>query len=293
MAAPVALPSEHYRETALADWLELSALLADDGNASHGDLQRALNRMGSEQAEESCRNVMTELRHRVQDAGGRYPFRFSGSLLSIQEDWSAFTPYVFCLLLSFCDDKAKQIADIHHTRLFESLCCAAARDYIGGKVVRFGAPREELPAGFVDALEEIKKLVIEWPVPPCRASLNRQDDGLDLVAWKPFPDLRVGKLILFGHCASGHDWEDKILELIPDRFCSSWLGGEQSPVVKTFFIPHRVELEHWERLVTKARLFFDRCRIAATINPDDMDSRLRKSCLKWCKAVLRRLGRRR
>jgi hypothetical protein len=231
---------------------------------------------------------MTELHRRVAATPGNYPFTFSGTLLRTRDDWGDYTPYIFCLLLSYCGEKTKNIKGLDHERMFEELSCLAARNYIGGEVVRFGSPRKELPSGFREALTIVCGKVKEW-TPVTGKTLHRQDGGLDLIAWKHFPDEQIGKIILFGHCASGAGWNSKINELQPNDFCTLWLGGDRSPVVKSFFIPYRLSPEMFADRAVSAKLFFDRCRIAHCVPSGEFVARTKKLCLQWCRQVLKRV----
>ena len=284
--ANIPLPSDITDPIVLADWLELLAMMSDDGNSSHGDLQRVLNRLGTSDVNGMCTDVMGELNRRSMAAGGNYPFTFSGTLLRTKGDWRLFTPYVFCLLLSYCDDKKKKVPGSKHEVMFEQLSCLAAKRYLGGEAVRFGSPRESLPKGFRDALAHVCGVVNEWSFAGIGRTLGAKDGGLDLVAWKHFPDRQIGKLILFGHCASGTNWNDKINELQPDDFCSRWLGGDKSPVVKSFFIPHRLSTDIFSDWAISAKLFFDRCRIAFCVSNDDFCSVTSNANIQWCEKVL-------
>jgi hypothetical protein len=286
----VSLPSDLSDPIILADWLEVLALTANDGNSSHGDLERGLNRLAMDDRDSLCRDAMNELNLRVSSAVDSYPFTFSGTLLQVKQDWRRFTPYVFCLLLSYAEDSKKKVKGIKHTVIFEQLSCMAAKNYIGGEVLRFGAPRKELPSSFRDALSAICAKVEEWSSSSTASTIHKQDGGLDLIAWKRFPDRRIGKLILFGHCASGQDWDGKINELQPGDFCSEWLAGEKSPIVKTFFVPHRLSDEIWAHRAISAKLFFDRCRIAHWVKNDEFCDGTEQENLKWCETVLERLS---
>ncbi len=289
MSNGIVLPSDLTDPIMLADWLELIALSSADGNSSHGDLERVLNRLGVEDKDSLCRDTVSELSRRGSATGDNYPFSFSGTLLALKGNWREYIPYVFCLLLSSADEKMKKTKGIKHEVIFENLSCLAARNYIGGDVVRFGAPRKDLPSSFREALSKLCEKVGEWSHSRTAKTLHAQDDGLDLVAWKRFPDHRMGKLILFGHCASGHNWQDKINELQPSDFCSKWLGGDKSPIVKTFFIPHLLSRDVWDNRAISAKLFFDRCRIAHSVKSDEFCAYTNNESLKWCEKVLPRL----
>jgi hypothetical protein len=289
MPGSIVLPSDTTSPIILADWLELLALTADDGNSSHGDLQRALNRLGAENVDTVCTDTMRELNRRVTAAGGNYPFIFSGTLLKSKGDWRSFIPYVFCLLLSYCDDSKKKVRGLRHEVMFEHLSCLAAKRYIDGEALRFGSPRDTLPGSFWEALMQVCGKVGEWSCAGVGRTLRKKDGGLDLVAWKHFPDCQIGKLILFGHCASGQNWDEKINELQPNDFCSRWLSGDRSPIVKSFFIPHRLSPELFEDRAISAKLFFDRCRIAYWVPNDEFGQITGRASVQWCEQLLEKV----
>ena len=99
---------------------------------------------------------------------------------------------------------------------------------------------------------------------PSETLRDQMDAKLDVVAWKDFADGRPGKLILFGQCATGDDWRDKIGELpATAKWCDSWLV--RVPVVdplRVFFVPHRIPAKRWDHANRYGGVFFDRCRIA-------------------------------
>jgi len=289
MAGNIPLPSNITDPILLADWLELLAITSDDGNSSHGDLYQELNRLGVDNLDSICTASMLELNKRVVASGSNYPFTFSGTLLRVKNDWHSFTPYTFCLLLSYCDDRTKKVKGFRHEVMFEHLSCLAAKRYLGGEVLRFGSPRDTLPRGFRDALMNICTAVGEWSFIRGVRWLRNQDDGLDLVAWKHFPDHQIGKLILFGHCASGDNWDGKINELQPNDFCSKWLGGDKSPIVKAFFIPHRLSPDVFEDRAISAKLFFDRCRITYWVPNDEFCQITENKSVRWCENLLDRV----
>ena len=291
MASNFSLPSDLTDQISLADWLELLALRSPDNNASHGDLERELNRAGVDNSESICSLTLGELNQRVIAAGNNYPFTFSGSLLKVKNDWRSFTPYIFCLLLSYCEDAKKKVSKLNHEVMFEHLSCLAAKKYIDGEALRFGSPRADdpLPSAFLAAMTNVCGTVGEWSCTRTSNSLRKKDGGLDLIAWKPFPDRQIGKLVLFGHCASGNNWNSKINELQPNDFCSKWLGGDRSPIVKSFFIPHRVTAEIFEDRAISAKLFFDRCRIALWAVNDEFCQTTQNGNIRWCEKILKRI----
>lgn len=260
----------------LADWLELSAIISPDHNTSRGDLESVLRRSSFAELhdgsaiEEKIIEVFDELDQRSKATLEAYPFELSyrGVLQLKSDNWQNFPAYIFCLCLSYFGTDHNE-----PRRLFEQVSCLAAKSYLQGSVVGFGFPRTELPSSFSDAVTEICRLMGEGETYRDQPSLNRKDDTLDLVAWKDFSDKRPSKLLMFGQCASGLDWEGKLSELQPRTFCDNWMQETLvSPEpLKSFFIPHRVERSKWKFVARKSGVFFDRCRVAFWAHREEAD----------------------
>jgi hypothetical protein len=124
-----------------------------------------------------------------------------------------------------------------------------------------------------------------------QSTFQRKDDKVDLVAWKVFRDRRTSKLVMFGQCASGNNWKDKFAELQADEFWAQWMqDGKISPLIRSFYVPHRIDNAQWDYTARRTGLLFDRCRIAywAASAPEiQKDSRY----LRWSKSFLSIRGR--
>jgi hypothetical protein len=267
------LPSSPTQSVALADWLELVALTADDGNASAGDLGAALTAAGFydstiDALEVKLLAVFSELERRVKAGADAYPFAVlpDGVIKARDDAWQACSSYLFCLALSMFGNEP--VGGVFPARAFEVLCRYVAATFVNGEAVRFGSPRHtaELHSEMPRAIAAICRLMREGESKD-RKSRSKKDDGLDIVAWRDFPDLRAGKLLAFAACASGDDWTLKLRDLEPREWCAAWLKDQpESPILKLFFMPHRVESDlDWSDRTRKAGLIFDRCRIAVTI----------------------------
>ena len=125
-----------------------------------------------------------------------------------------------------------------------------------------------LPKEFGKAVEELSKRVAEGDgYRSSEATGIERDGGLDVVAWRAV-DSRSGKLLVFGGCATGEDWKDKLTELQPMDFCKLYFLGSVSPLpTKAFFTPRIVPLGLWKNYSQRAGLIFDRCRVSAYV-PD-------------------------
>ena len=74
-------------------------------------------------------------------------------------------------------------------------------------------------------------------VPPGFPS-ELKDGGIDVIAWRDFPDKLPGKLYLLGQCASGKNWRGKTVKQYVDSFHGNWFTGHPpSEPIKAMFIP--------------------------------------------------------
>jgi hypothetical protein len=299
------IPAASDTSEALADWLEVQALRAATREASLESLIRVIRRAGSTDAvagpngdrgsEESQRvgqDAFSEIGNRVRACGdGRYPFEVEQGSIRLKKD-AEKSFYVFLLLISIHDPTSGHYGT---AALFEHLCCHAAHRYLGGNenhanAFRIGAPRKAPIAKFHQAVDELCAQVAEGG--GCLSPEKGQhtgDNGLDIVAWRNFPDLRAGKLIAFGQCACGAtDWESKLQECDGSAFMKKWF---RSPLVvdpiRLFFLPRRVRRDDWEHSGIDGGILFDRCRIVACLT--QVDAELAGRCAKTATGLLKEI----
>jgi len=255
--------------------MELTALISPERRCSISAVERNLKRLSSYDAgramqqnasiDAACAEILGEIKRRVQAAGNAYPFTIDGTALVLSGKARDYVPYIFCLCLSWFGWKAKKGNKIFPRRMFEDLSKHAAQEFIGGRALRFGAPRTELPTAFKEALLHLAVAIGEGQVRDIQGQVHAQDDTLDLIAWRDFPDGQEGKLFLVGQCASGSDWEKKKRELDAEAFFDDWFS-ERPPSLRGMriglFIPHRVPRKKWTSTTRRAGIIFDRCRIA-------------------------------
>lgn len=321
MAVALRAPTATASPESHADWLELRALLADDLNSSMTDLVRAirptgtievvvqeeiggedalpaeLSDPGDDRSETVADSASSELDDRelacggaVAD-GGTYPFVRGAQYLQASPD-AASHVYVFLLLLS-TQSIAAGPAGLSATELFEDIAAVAARNYLGGQdhgveVYQFGFPRRRNLRGFRPAINELCARLGEGGSARDRPnSRDQKDVKLDLVVWRPFPDARTGKVVAFGQCAAGNDWDEKLSEMQPRTFMSSWMTDQLGlEPARLFFCPFRVERRRWDTTVYASGVLFDRCRIA--LNCTDLSEELAQKCREFSAHVLGR-----
>ena len=290
----VPFPENFLQPEALADWLELTALHAADQDASIGDLQRELDRLNNGNRESLLGNVLTEFDRRERATGpAAYPFERGSTSIRLKGNASKFPAYFFCLALSYHGWSTRRGANDNPWLLFEELSFFSARNYLG-QAILFGTSSRNGSKGrqkFRTNVESLVKALGEGQCFTSGKTSSSKDSKLDLVAWKGFPDKRASQIIVFGQCASGANWRDKLTELDPEAFWDQWMTGGKGKVsspLRSVFIPHRVfDDNQWEFHARRARLLFDRCRVVAHAHTDTATGAMAKRLLACCRTEWR------
>ena len=289
-----------------ADWLEMAALKSPDRSISMEALVGVVRRggsvdgiadgdhtdRGSEISQQIADDAFLEIENRKAACNGSYPFSVSGRALSVR-DGAENSMYTLMLLLS---SVAPTSGHTGTAVLFERICTHAAREYFGGatsgvEAWRFGSPRKSPHVTLNQAIDHICKELAEGGgcADRKKGKRNKGDGGLDIVAWKAFPDKKVGKLIAFGQCAGGKtDWEVKASELDGVKFAKKWFREPFAvDPLRVFFIPRWVDSGDWRDIGIDAGIVFDRGRIAAYAN--QVDTALITDCNRVSIGLLKEL----
>jgi len=274
----------------LADWLECEAIASPSRTASLETLVRALRQTGSTDAleddddsarqdsgsvksQEKAGDAIIEIESRATACGSRagaYPFSVDSAGVVTVVDKPEDAPYVFLLLLSYAVPSGGHSGS---AVAFEELCRVAALNYLGGdangvEVIRFGSPRKPPLTRFGKAVEQLCTQVGEGAWGGSTQNGNKTGDrGLDIVAWRRFPDGKPSKLVTFGQCASGRSgWGSKLNELNPEAWGKEWLRQQiHVEPVRLFFVPWCVSQDEWNHASFYGGILFDRCRIVSCL----------------------------
>lgn len=227
------------------------------------------------------------LAYRAQACGPEdgYPFILTREGIELRD--SVSPAYVFQLLVSLGSvDSHRDGTTVY--KLFEELSAEAAARYLGDSrtAVVFGSPRRDLPVGFRDAVAALLKLLREGELREDREGMDQsKDDGLDIVAWREFPDRRASKLILFGQCAAGRRWKEKARDLRPNDWCKNNLTRVFAvDPIPAFFVPWALS-EKDANYYGVNQVLLDRCRISSLCSGSlagGLDGRLRE----WIEAAV-------
>ncbi len=263
----------------------------DEAATTYGELGQRVPEAGwrdIEPFETTLDEWIEALSHRDRACGpsDAYPFSIGRHGLQLRERPSAAYLFQLFVSLGFNEDHSDGTSVY---KLFEELSAMAAGRYLGDSrtAMVFGWPRQGLPAGFREAVFHLANLLREGKACADREGLDQsKDDGLDVVAWKGFPDRRASKLILFGQCAAGRHWKEKSHELQPRRWCKrNFAGPVALDPIPAFFVPRTLS----ERDAYDAggdQILLDRCRIAALCS-DAMDSQFDERLREWIEVSVR------
>jgi hypothetical protein len=242
-----------------ADWIELLALARPDGVATHGDILQPNDILEDRAAplpegvagplpedpdivdvglEPALDAIFDELGFRKQVLGDAYPFDLTIGKRSLKLTISTASDdpiigqgrsiYLACLYMSavrsgIVDAKVGKIkVDPVIGDLFQICATIAAAGYVRGDAYWFGHPRPD-QTPLLDAVATLASLLRQGKAAlqaPLGETRFAKDGGVDVVAWRAHHDDRPAKVLLYGQCASGMNWDGKPVGPKVDRLDS-------------------------------------------------------------------------
>jgi hypothetical protein len=247
------LPSAEAYKEETADFWEVQAILNAGSFVSHIEISKIISKELDELIHEgveseddkldaSLEDVLLELQRRPKYTANKYPFDFSRYSIRLKEGQGLQKNVYLFLLLScrFNMLKSKVHNGIDATMLFERLCAHVAKNYFGDNSDSF-VFGTSVPGSFEAKVKDMISRIGEGESfkNPNNNLPTKNDDSIDIIAWKEFADKRMGKLIAFGQCKTGtSSWRDDKHKLKPRDFCNKWLYLEpiHSPVPLVFLL---------------------------------------------------------
>lgn len=207
--------------------------------------------------------AVQQLAWRSKALGVAYPFRVTDTAFSQSGDTPATDYYKALLLLTSSLSNRLGGQTVENTSvIFERVVCAAMARFLGEPthVLRFGWPYEN---GRPDQFGE----AIRWAAERMRIRVGagyrqprRRDGGVDVIAWRPFPDGRPGFPIALIQCTVEEDVVGKSRD-IDLGLWSSWLGFDTAPMC-VLAVPSTVARnEDWNEVAVNAVLL-ERLRLS-------------------------------
>lgn len=270
------IPTVNASGTDLADFLELMCLVNDGEYSIVNGTKRIaigsdeINNEGVESEDDRIYNklqdALREIEQRQHWTNGRYPFIATNNAIVLGGyDCSSMFYWCYLFLLfatrnNMRDARNKQGLD--GAALFEELSALVAKEYWGGRaeVMLLGTGA---PGGFRGKIKELVTSLHEGGDynAPEGTTNDEKDGGMDLVVWKPFADQRKSKLIGFGQCKTGTEWQTSVSILPATTFCKTYLKEQPFCDPITLFFTSAVCQANYGRLAYKVGLLFDRCRL--------------------------------
>ena len=294
------VPSVYAPRHELADFAEL--LCWQQGDTSATALTRLLGRLAEndysegvpeeEEVDWRVEEAFEEIERRQKACRDGYPFDFVDGENTIRVVGGPGRPahalYKYLLLSTRLNMTSSRLhAEIDGTLLLEDLSAQVAKMYLGERAqsLVFGTAADG--TGFKEKVDSLCLSLGEGGGYSNRTPWSNVKDGkLDVVAWKPFADGLVGKLIGFGQCKTGTYYKDSLTELQPDGFIKKWMLKPMAVLpVRMFFISEALPLTSDERfnISIDAGLLFDRCRIVDFC--DGVDQEVMTTVREWTTAA--------
>lgn len=267
----------------LADWLEINTLADLDGSTSAQDLKYPLateiekgNNIDDSTLEEIVAQAFTEIEKRISATKSGYPFKVQGDKIIKKTTYTKNLSYIFCLFVSYFGVERLEFSSSWKkntiAKKFENLSANAIKMLLTndkGKlnVREFGWPRKwkglVTNPNFINALNKLCQDCGEMKSSGVTTAARMKDAGLDIIAWKKFPDYLSGSVFFWGQCATGDNWDHKLHEVRNFEFFVT----QPTRTLRGTFIPHIIEIpnndpDYWHMLTIQAGMIFDRCRVA-------------------------------
>lgn len=267
MKAGLYLPSDEFSDPSVADWdraadyLELSALFAEDGQSYSEYIVDALEMSADEvfvdvddeikKREEVAAGAVARMSSRSRILGASYPFEIDddGYVISFVEKYGDFghIAYIVSLILSNLKAVSPMLvgsevypsqSEIRSLRCyFQYLATAAIAAEVGGPAWSFGFPRPD-GSGFLKKLSEIWGSLRDGNVgADPSASPDPKDDQIDIFAWREQKDGLPGFLLVAAQVATGKNWKAKpIRDHVANVFYPRWFNRSPATQMVAYHI---------------------------------------------------------
>lgn len=248
------------RADRVADWVETRCLAT--GRALGADALIEAGAAHSYKATDIDLGLRTMAR-RAAAVGHGYPFQVAGGAAA--REGASRSPWA-ALLMMGSESPVRRSLDLAVTAAhLERVTAVAARQLLGPntRAVRFGWPSEDgRPVEFPDAVQWLAALM-KVPVGASYRPPVNKDGGVDVVAWRPFPDGRSGFPVVLIQCTLERNYAHKAAD-VDRRVWSGWLRLDVDPTT-ALAIPDVVATgEDWNALAART-VVLDRIRLASLI----------------------------
>lgn len=251
-----------------ADWIETTLLARGPRPIGNDELYR----LAEEEAQVGAPQIglaLGVMKRRADLLCEKYPFQLHDVAVRCRPGASNY-PYASLLLLT-PEGIARQTvikeSTVEMEVLFECLTEAGVGNLWGdnGRALRFGWPSDvgrpqEFNAAVLWLAEQMGLEPGSGYRPP-----RRKDGGVDVVAWRPFPDFRGGIPMVLVQCTLQSDILTKASD-VDTRVWASWLALDFDPIT-ALAVPQTIPSGVvWDQLAIRG-MVLERMRISGLIDP--------------------------
>ncbi|MBI1332475.1 MAG: hypothetical protein GC165_06315 [Armatimonadetes bacterium] len=284
------------RSNAMATWVEASLIIDQglEGFLPYSIFLEEIDSQNLSSADLESETLLSDLKRtlvrRQSIVGDVYPLRIGKTGISTNSTQeSTHHVHDFLVLLSLAwtyDDLSyKNGAASTPSELFEELVAHAMASYIGGRSFRFGAPRRApVPVPFRAAVEYVSSETAEMlGNVEDFVDGHEKDDGLDVIAWKPFPDNMPGQLVTLTQCAIGRNWKDKLGDLAFEEGAWQTRLALLTKPTRAMAIPGIYDSDRtsWHTDSKRAGMILDRLRLEFLLKDIKLPNELNSSLKNW------------
>jgi hypothetical protein len=221
-------------------------------------------------------HAISTMERREAQLGDAYPFTVSEDFLKAAKNPHQF-PYTTFLTMT-ATAPTRRLLVLSPTEfesaavLFERITEEAMRKLLGdgSQALRFGHPSElGRPPNFSQAIGWLaQKMGID--IGGSFKSPDRKDGGVDVVAWRPFPDKRSGMTTFLVQCTLQEKFSQKANDIILETW-AGWLKFH-TPPQKVLAVPGTVPVgEAWDDIASRS-LLLDRIRLTGLLGGPGTDA---------------------
>lgn len=273
------------RANKVGDWIEVTALTR--GVAVGGDALHALGR-SVDYSPADVALGLTTMSRRAALLGEAYPFRVAAGGTAALPG-AADSPWTAMLLMS-PESPVRTAIDLNEAAAhLERVTAEALKSLygLGTSTVRFAWPSEDgRPAAFPDAIHWLAGKM-RVPVGAAYRSPYAKDGGVDVVAWRPFPDGRSGFPVLLAQCTLEKNYRHKAGD-VDVRVWSGWLALDVDPAT-ALAIPDVVAAgEEWNALAART-IVLDRLRLASLLTATELERPMLSPVTEWARQQVARM----
>jgi hypothetical protein len=277
------------RTELIADWIELSAYVEEVEIYRHNvrdRLTEAYFTVDEDDASRAVNDAWRALRRRSKAIGASYPFDIARNAVTLKT--APEPPYLFFLVLSspeyFSGFSLSRGGGFRN--VFELVTIEAVRQLLPNWEVSWaGATSREMKSagGVAPYIARLLKTKIRNRL----QFANAQDGGVDFIAVVISGDGRAAGPALWGQCATGMDWDQKLEEPSFNR----WNDAVRilTEPVRAFAVPFAFDVNTWDDAAVRSRgWILDRERLARAL-PLPLDPKLTALITAWLEKETTRL----